>query len=84
MGNKLIISMVYTTLNVKAVRVDCKDITPYLLGSDNCRVHIVASDIDFSQENIVIGGDYGEMIDTSQLICDNTQSIPFVQLRNHG
>ena len=68
MGNKILIPLIYcSVLKVRAIRIDCRDITPYILGADNCQTEIYDSDIDYSQENIVMGGSSGdpEMVTTS-------------------
>ena len=47
MGNKILIPLIYcSVLKVRAIRIDCRDITPYILGADNCQTEIYDSDID--------------------------------------
>ena len=48
MGNTITISLMHCILYIRSERVDCSNITPYILGSETCVTRIFASDIDFS------------------------------------
>ena len=57
MGNILLIPLIYSLPKIKGTKINCsEDITPFILGSSTCNTEVHLSDIDYSQDNIVIGG----------------------------